>query len=161
MTARGAERLVVPRKVMLATQLHLKAKGAIKHEGVVLWRGTTDPLAVSEAIVPVQDTSAAHFSVPLPERRRIARLLAGSGESVVAQVHSHPHRAYHSSTDDQYALPRRVGSLSLVIPDYCRRHDLLDGAVLFQLRTGDWWDEVSLELLDVTGVGAQSGRDAR
>lgn len=160
MSERGESRVEVPHAVVAATQRHLRSKGAIGHEGVVLWRGTTRPLAVIEAIVPAQQTSGSHFSVPLAERQRIARMLAGSGESILVQVHSHPCSAYHSPTDDRHALPRRVGALSLVIPDYCARRDLLDEAVLFELHAGGSWKEVPLELLDLRGSSPSNRRRA-
>jgi hypothetical protein len=40
--------------------------------------------------------------------------------ALIAQIHSHPGRAYHSSTDDGYAIATTVGCLSLVVPDFAR-----------------------------------------
>lgn len=50
------------------------------------------------------------------------------GETLVAQIHAHPGRAYHSSADDQLAFVRVPGSLSIVVPDFARAG----------LKPGDW-----------------------
>jgi hypothetical protein len=130
-----------------ATLAHLRAKGADSEEGVVLWRGTFEPPGITSVIIPEQKTGVGRFIVPLDERQRIARELAGTGEAIVAQVHSHPDLAFHSPIDDRDAIPRRVGSLSLVVPDFGARGDLLDGAALFRLHTDGSWRSVSTELL--------------
>jgi hypothetical protein len=135
----------VPADIARITQNHLRFKGATQEEGVVLWRGTFDPARITAAIVPAQETSAGRFRVPLAERQRITRELAGTGEAIVAQVHSHPRRAFHSPIDDEEAIPRRVGSYSLVVPDFGAREDLLDDAALFQLDDAGAWRPTSLD----------------
>jgi hypothetical protein len=134
----------VPADVVRITRDHLRLKGATKDEGVVLWRGTFDPPRVIAAIVPEQETSAGRFRVPLAERQRITRALAGTGEMIVAQVHSHPRSAFHSPIDDEEAIPRRVGAYSLVIPDFGARDNLLEDAALFQLDAVGVWQPASL-----------------
>lgn len=129
------------------TVAHLRAKGEEREEGVVLWRGTFDPPRITEVIVPEQETGFGRFIVPLGERQRISRELASTGEAIVAQVHSHPDFAFHSPIDDQEAIPRKVGSLSLVIPDFGSRTDLLDGAALFRLHQDGSWRPEPLERL--------------
>ncbi|TKB28720.1 MAG: hypothetical protein E5V67_31885, partial [Mesorhizobium sp.] len=42
------------------------------------------------------------------------------GLTLLAQIHSHPGRAYHSTTDDAYAIATTVGCLSLVVPNFAR-----------------------------------------
>lgn len=135
----------VPPAVVRATHDHLRHKGATHEEGVVLWRGTLDPPAITGVIVPEQETSAGRFRVPLAERQRIARKLAGTGEMIVAQVHSHPRQAFHSPIDDDEAIPRRVGAYSLVVPDFGARDDLLEDAALFQLAADSSWQTAPLD----------------
>lgn len=138
MTCR-AEPIAVPAAVIRQTQRHLRAQGVDSAEGVVLWQGTLAPPRVTAAIIPAQVVSSGRFEVPLAERQRIARELAGTGAHIVAQVHSHPGAAFHSAVDDAEAIPRRVGAFSLVVPDFGAREDLFDGAALFQLeRDGAW-----------------------
>jgi hypothetical protein len=41
-----------------------------------------------------------------------------AGELLAGQIHAHPGRAYHSGADDQLALLRLPGSLSMVVPNF-------------------------------------------
>jgi len=41
-----------------------------------------------------------------------------AGELLAAQIHAHPDRAYHSEADDQLALIRLPGGLSIVVPHF-------------------------------------------
>jgi len=40
------------------------------------------------------------------------------GELLAGQIHGHPRRAYHSGADDQLALIRLPGGLSIVVPNF-------------------------------------------
>ena len=144
-TGTTAKSFAITREIADATRAHLRAQGRHKAEGVVLWRGTFEPPHITAVIVPEQETSMGRFRVPLAERQRIARELAGTGEMIVAQVHSHPHDAFHSPIDDEEAIPRRVGAYSLVIPDFGSRADLLDGAALFELAADGQWRATPLD----------------
>jgi len=127
----SGESFQISSRIAEVTQKHLRRKGAEHAEGVVLWRGTLEPLRITAAIIPDQVTSLGRFHVPLAERQRITREQAGTGEFIVAQVHSHPERAFHSSVDDEEAIPRRVGSYSLVVADFGSRPHLLEEAALY------------------------------
>jgi hypothetical protein len=141
------ETFEIPRDVVERTQGHLRLKGREHNEGVVLWRGTFEPPRITGVIVPEQVTSCGRFVVPLAERQRIARGLVGSGEVIVAQVHSHPREAFHSPVDDEEAIPRRPGSYSLVVPDFAARESILQAAALFQLEQDGSWREIATEAL--------------
>lgn len=60
-------------------------------------------------------------------------------EMLVAQVHSHPTVAFHSSTDDLMPLATTEGSLSLVVPNFghVSEKDLID-CELYRLTNGEW-----------------------
>ncbi len=144
MSAQTAEMFVVPVKVARITHVCLRTKGTEACEGVVLWIGTFDPPEITRAVVPDQHTSAGRFRVPLRFRQELSRALAGTGQVLVAQVHSHPSIAFHSCVDDAEAIPRRIGAYSLVIPDFGARAHLLDGAALYRLDDGGGWVEAPL-----------------
>jgi hypothetical protein len=145
----AGDHLVIPPAVIVATMEHLRSKGRVEEEGVVLWRGTLSPARVIGVIVPEQETGVGRFIVPLRERHRISRELAGTGEVIVAQVHSHPGAAFHSPTDDTEAIPRRVGAYSLVVPDCGSRSSIFDGAALFQLSADGSWRPVPIAVLRI------------
>lgn len=139
------ETFEVPAYVVHTTHDHLRAKGATREEGVALWRGTFEPPRITGAILPLQDTSEGRFLVSLEERQRISRELTGTGEMIVAQVHSHPNAAFHSWIDDKEAIPRRVGAYSLVVPDFGARESLLDEAALYRLDPSGSWRDAPLD----------------
>lgn len=150
MTIEGFE---ISSEIAAVTQAHLRRKGAEHAEGVVLWRGTLEPPRITAAMIPEQVTSAGRFQVPLAERQRIARELTGTGEFIAAQVHSHPERAFHSPVDDEEAIPRRVGSYSLVVPDFGSRPHLFEDAALFRLSERGSWDPAPLETFQTRARG--------
>jgi hypothetical protein len=43
-----------------------------------------------------------------------------AGELLAGQIHAHPGAAYHSGADDELALVRLPGGLSIVVPDFAR-----------------------------------------
>lgn len=142
--------IFVPPIVVAETQAFLREQGELMpcgHEGVVLWLGHVASRAVETMVIPEQETDYLSFDVSLEERQRIAQAIAGTGRSVLAQVHSHPHEAWHSLVDDERALPRRIGSLSLVVPDQGRRPELHDGAALFVLDPDGRWVRCSVDVL--------------
>jgi hypothetical protein len=78
-------------------------------------------------------------SVDADEMYRINAELFKAELRLIAQIHSHPTDAYHSDTDDENALVRTVGCLSLVVPDFAMRpFSLADTAVYRLDRTGTW-----------------------
>lgn len=142
--------LRVPGPIIAATQQFLRKQGEeppCGHEGVVLWVGAAASGRVDEMLIPQQRTTRRSFDVPLPERQQIARSMVGTGRAVLAQVHSHPEHAWHSPIDDQRAMPRGVGSLSLVVPEYGRRPSLFDDAALYVLESGGTWASTSIATL--------------
>lgn len=150
--------LEIPAAIANQTLEHLRHKGAENAEGVVLWRGTLAPPHVTGVIVPEQITSTGRFEVPLAERQRMTRELAGTSDYIIAQVHSHPREAFHSLVDDAEAIPRRPGSYSLVVPDFARRDQLLDAAALFQLSKAGSWDEIPITAFRVVRDEASPDR---
>jgi hypothetical protein len=144
-----SETFSVPQEIARLTQEKLRANGQEMSEGVVLWLGTFQPPTITRVVVPEQETSTGRFRVPLAARQRLARELAGSGQVLIAQVHSHPGPAFHSGIDDVEAIPRRIGAYSLVIPDFGARLHLLDGAALYRLDGSGRWCETSLSTFSV------------
>lgn len=132
-------RFLVPAPVVRVTEDHLRAKGREQTEGVVLWVGTFQPPTITRAAVPEQVTNSGRFQVPLAARQQLARELSGTGQVVVAQVHTHPGPAFHSNVDDAEAIPRRVGAYSLVVPNFGSGSNLLHGAALFELHNDGSW----------------------
>ena len=61
---------------------------------------------------------------------------------IVAQVHSHPGEAFHSEVDDEWAIVRHVGALSLVVPGFARwttPTNFVAQAVAYELSASNQW----------------------
>ena len=114
---------------------------------MVLWVGKPEgkKFGVTKVLVPrqrgIKTKDGVCVVVESPEMHRINVELFKSGLRVIAQVHTHPTNAYHSDTDDEYAIATTAGSLSLVIPDFARRpFNLMECAVYRLDKTGIWQD---------------------
>jgi len=113
--------LHVPASVVEQTLTLLCQAGARDCEGVVLWLAPqASPIAVAEAYWPQQIASRVSFRIPPAGLSALLQHVAATGQMVAAQVHSHPGRAFHSRADDEMAVVRHIGALSLVVPGFAR-----------------------------------------
>ena len=139
---------IIPADLLKSSADALRSLSEGVRESVVLWIGTdrVDEAFVQRLLVPRQLASAKHFEVSLEERIRIIRELGNSGEKVLAQLHTHPRRAFHSCTDDRLALPRHTGAISIVVPNFASNWngDLNRTSVNRHLGNGIW-SELSSE----------------
>ena len=144
----GALKYIVPGSIIQSSADALRSLSGGVRESVVLWIGIerAGKAFVQRMVVPQQLTSAKHFEVSLDERIRIIRELGNSGEKVLAQLHTHPCRAYHSRADDRLALPRHTGAISIVVADFAAdwHGDLQKASVNCHLGEGVW-SELSSE----------------
>ena len=147
---------VVPSSILRASAETLRLLSGGTREAVVLWIGTerASKAFVQRMVVPQQLASAKHFDVPLDERIRIIREIGNSGEKVLAQLHTHPGRAFHSWADDRLALPRHTGAISIVVADFATDWDgdLQEASVNCHLGEGVWSEfspEVVSKLFEV------------
>lgn len=137
--------IILPRRVASACQDHLASMGRHGLEGMVLWAGVQDGAGfeVREAIIPQQQgTRTEHgllVTVGGDELHRLNLCLYRSGLRLVAQVHSHPGRAYHSDTDDQHAIATALGSLSLVVPDFAQAPFSVASCAVYRLSLRPRW----------------------
>ena len=140
--------VTLPRTCVEATERHLRRMGQGGNEGLVLWAGTCEgsTASVLEAIVPkqqgVRTASGIYVSIDPDEFHRLNVHLYRTRQVLVAQVHSHPGRAYHSSMDDEYAVATQVGSLSLVVPAFAVRPFSVPECAVYRLSPQRRWAEL-------------------
>ncbi len=92
----------------------------------MLWVGDIEPNTgkahVVQAFVPKQkaisNEDGVGYFVNGETLFELNRDLSDTGLRLIAQVHSHPRRAYHSDADDRYAIVTAEGGLSLVVPNF-------------------------------------------
>ncbi len=150
-------RVVVPRACVDHVHAHLRAVGQDGHEGMGLWVGRQSGLSgqdfvVTQSVIPEQQhirtPDGVCVCVGAGELHRLNVWLFRNKVTLLAQIHSHPGRAYHSSTDDENAVATAVGCLSLVVPDFARAPFSLPRTAIYRLDQGARWRAV-----DATAAG--------
>ena len=129
---------------------HLRAGGVMKCETVVLWLGIVhDGIAeVREVYRPKQNVDIDIFQIPKQSMRELMARIKETRFQILAQVHSHPERAFHSKADDTWAIIRHVGAVSIVIPYFAKDTigtNFGDRAATFQLNASNNWVEVDFK----------------
>lgn len=127
----------VPPAITQKSLVHLRAH---RTESVCFWlgRGLDSAIAVEDVWTPKFRATVVSYDIDPLEMLRLKARLDSSGQALVAQIHSHPGSAFHSSTDDMNAASPWPGYISVVVPNF--------GNI-----TGDFWDEV--EAYELLGGG--------
>lgn len=119
---------------------HLRRCGASRRECVVFWAGPlSEPGRVDEVLHPRHTASAGGYEVDPAWISELWLDLADRKQTVRAQVHTHPGTAYHSSTDNDFALVHTPDYMSLVIPDFaCGAVGLAGSFLTARTADGSW-----------------------
>ena len=132
--------LRLPRPVLEGSFRQLRECGAGRAECVLYWCASLDqPDLLARAVHPVHRAGHGGYEVDPDWVTPFFLELRRTREAVRVQVHTHPHGAGHSRTDDQYALVPATGFLSLVIPCFAAGPVGFAGAVLVQLQPDGTW----------------------
>lgn len=131
--------------ILADTIARLRAGARLREERVVLWLGKSSaqpPAPVLEVYEPAQVTAIDFFRLPPPSMQALMSHLRVTRRKIVAQVHSHPGRAFHSEVDDEWAIIRHIGALSLVLPRFAAAttpDNFLDEAMTYELSPANEW----------------------
>lgn len=140
--------LRVPLQVVMDGYEFMRSAGRLSLEGMVLWAGKQRDsiFTVTELIVPKQQGLCTADGVcAIVEADELARLnmhLYRNSLELVAQVHTHPTEAYHSSTDDDYAIATTIGCFSIVVPNFALVNYALAQCAVYRLDVDGKWLEV-------------------
>jgi hypothetical protein len=139
--------IIVGSSIIHATLLELQAAGRRRSERVVLWLGrrTNARIEIETLWVPEQRTGLDFFEIPPKGMQKMFDKLRTDRLMVAAQIHSHPRAAFHSYADDQWAIIRHSGALSLVLPYFALRTDcstFVQDVALFVLSLQNEWLEI-------------------
>lgn len=155
----GVARFTLTEDVIAGTVRVLREAGEHGFEAFVLWGGVLDEdpevLHLVTAVRPRQQPEKTRHGLLVTVQSKalfaVNKLLYERGEILSAQVHSHPGRAYHSSTDDTYPLVTLGGALSVVVPDFAAAgRDGFDSWVWYRLiGIGSWVPVDPAELVEV------------
>jgi len=134
----------VTNQVVFETQLFLQEAGKSGLEGFVLWLGTIDESKcnIVQTLIPkqkgVQSPFGVYVTVENYELHKINLFLFENKLRLIAQVHSHPVEAYHSTTDDQFPIATELGSLSIVVPYFASQPFSLMECAIYRLYSEGW-----------------------
>lgn len=138
--------LVVPRHILAATFEQFRDHGRGEIECVVYWIGPAgEKDRVDEFVHPVHTSHLGGYQVDDRWLTEFWLDLAKRRKSVRAQVHTHPHEAFHSKSDDTWALLPDIGFLSLVIPDFALGPVGLERAFLAERNAEGGWSSPAPE----------------
>lgn len=132
------------RTVLDQTVDALRSFGRRGCEGFALWVGTItgDSARIGHCIVPeqnsIQSEDGVGYFIDSQTLFALNRYLSERQLRLIAQVHSHPTEAYHSSTDDAYAVVTTEGGFSLVVPHFARGPVSIPAWAVYRLRQGRW-----------------------
>ena len=144
MTLEEIDRWVLTTEQMSTTESALREAGAEGFELFVLWTGVVDlnQFRVRHVHVPkqtsYQEEEGLHVRVDGSELHKLNVWLYENGESLGAQVHTHPGRAYHSDTDDSFPMVTTLGGLSIVVADFCSGGLLDTKTAMYRLGRDGW-----------------------
>ena len=130
----------------------LRRGGRRGEERVALWlagASPREPSPVLEVFEPDQVAEVDNFRLPPDSMRGLMKHLGATRRRIVAQIHSHPGRAYHSTVDAKWAIVRHVGALSLVLPKFART--TTPANFLDQVMTYEFTDQAEWRLRPNTG----------
>lgn len=139
--------IVCPASIIPAT-LDVMRRGAERHsEALVLWLGRrrAGHIDLVEAYEPPYRSAVDYFHITPTGMLTVMEHLRQRRLFVCAQVHSHPGEAFHSAADDEWAIVRHAGALSLVVPQFAistTPDNFLQKTAVFCLAPNDQWIEV-------------------
>lgn len=126
----------------------LRDVGHSHQEAFALWVGQVRLPAchVRQTVIPEQHAITVGNSVAVtvagPELFRINKFLFENKFRIIAQLHSHPAEAYHSSTDDLFPISTQIGSLSIVVPNFAHEITSISQCAVYRLNQQPIWVEL-------------------
>jgi len=139
----GAGLLRVGEDIVVTTFRILRECGVGRCECAVYWLGPSVDSIVDGVEHPIHERLAFGYAVDDKWLTDFWKRLRALCRSVKAQVHTHPGRAFHSATDDQWPIVSQAGFLSIVIPDFAAGEASLDSAWVGRLRRDGEWEQLA------------------
>jgi hypothetical protein len=118
------EKIILPIRFVENVYTHIRLAGKEGVECVGLWLGRQESnlFTVYCSLIPAQKGCRLEegllYQVGGEELYRINKWAYEQKVVLLAQIHSHPGRAYHSETDDAFPIVTALGGFSIVIPNF-------------------------------------------
>jgi hypothetical protein len=138
--------IVCPRHILATTLAILRRGGERQQERVAVWLSSAaprSPAPIVEVYEPDQVADIDYFRLPPAAMRTLMDHLKSTRRRIVAQIHTHPGRAFHSDVDAEWAIIRHVGALSLVLPRFAvatTPENFLDQVMTYTYTPGGDWE---------------------
>ncbi len=138
------QRFTVARHIVAETDRTLRTAGDDGYECFALWTGVflDSRFAVEHLYVPFQEAYRGEdgvcVQVGADELHSLNRWLYDKHQTLAIQIHTHPHEAYHSETDDTYPIVTTLGGVSIVVADFARPGLLASSTAYYRLEPGGW-----------------------
>lgn len=120
MTLSNITKVILPTDILDKTFSFLQKYGHQRLESHALWVGKEekDTFQITDVWYPDQESTSINYEVSEDEEFKINVRLYNENMTIIAQIHTHPGDAFHSSLDDEGSALSLPGSLSVVIPDF-------------------------------------------
>lgn len=136
------EKFYIPTAVLRETQDYIETHGAENKEAYLFWAGAVadGEAYITTCIYPTANARHGGVKVPLQKMTEINLELRDRDQLVLAQVHSHPGAARHSSVDEEKAVSFHEEFVSIVVPDFGETpvYDLRDCGVYVYTADHGW-----------------------
>lgn len=142
-------RLDCPPRLWRTLVAELERRGGSRHEAGAFLLGTiTGERRRASDIVYYDDLDARAYAsgICVLDSNAFARLWAicrERGQTVVADVHTHPGAARQSHSDRTNPMIARTGHVAVILPDYARAPVDLSRIGVFEYRGAHSWDDRS------------------
>lgn len=138
--------LRLPRHIFDETIGHFRRCGADRRECQTLWIGPwATPSLITEVVHPKHKAHMGGFLLDDAWISAFWFRLAVDNLGIRVQVHTHPGKAFHSQTDDEFPIIHTPGFLSLVIPNFALGPVGFEDAYLAEIQPDGTWSRVPIE----------------
>lgn len=114
------KKITLPTQVLEDTLAFMQKHGNHCNEAFALWVGehSSSTFEISNGWFPKQSNEEICYFVDGNELFHINMKMNELKQTAIAQIHTHPKTAFHSSIDNEFAILSLIGSFSIVLPDY-------------------------------------------
>lgn len=131
--------------ILAETFAHFRTCGQGCRECQVLWTSSwTAPERITQVVHPRHRSHGGGFQVDSAWLDEFWIALADANRGIRVQIHTHPHEAFHSPTDDAFPIIHKPGFLSLVIPRFALGPTSFEDAFLTEIQPDGGWREAPI-----------------
>lgn len=150
----GVQRFEFTKDSLVEAYSFLGQAGVKSFEAVALFAGQLQGTSarIERVIFPLQRSyktkSGLLYEVDGDELHRINMELYKNNLKLFAQIHSHPGEAYHSETDDEFAIVATIGGLSIVVPNFAQENLDHRTWAYYRLSKNSVWNELEQQSVE-------------